>query len=236
MSVDGGAGAHHPVLKVRSLRKIFPTGSTSVVAVDNVDIEVSRGEYLAVMGPSGSGKSTFMNLIGCLDQPTSGSIELNGIETSSLDPEGLAVARSEHIGFVFQQFNLLPRQSALENVALPLIYRGLSRSERERLAAAVLTRVGLGDRLAHKPGELSGGQQQRTAIARALVGSPSLLLADEPTGALDSRTSREIMNLFAELNRDGVTVIMVTHDAGIAAMARRTVHFIDGAMVEEVTN
>lgn len=236
MSVEGGAGVHHPVLKVRSLRKIFHTGSTSVVAVDNVDLEVSRGEYLAVMGPSGSGKSTFMNLIGCLDQPTSGSIELNGIETSSLDPEGLAVARSKHIGFVFQQFNLLPRQSALENVALPLIYRGFSRSERERLAAAVLTRVGLGDRLAHKPGELSGGQQQRAAIARALVGSPSLLLADEPTGALDSRTSQEIMNLFAELNRDGVTVIMVTHDAGIAAKARRTVHFIDGAMVEEAIN
>ncbi len=223
-----------PVIVVRDLIKTYMLGRrTSVPALRGVSLEVRPGEFVAIMGPSGSGKSTFMNLLGCLDRPTSGEYWLSGKLVSSLSNDELARMRNQLLGFVFQGFNLLGRATAVRNVALPMVYAGLSRRERERRARKVLHLVGLGGRLDHKPSELSGGQQQRVAIARALVNGPSLLLADEPTGNLDSRTSIEIMGVLQALNEQGLTIVLVTHDANIAAYAKRQVAFLDGRIVRD---
>ena len=221
------------LISIRELRKIYQMGDAEVRALDGVDLEVERGEYLAIMGPSGSGKSTLMNLIGCLDTPTSGEYVLNGQGVSGLDDSELARIRNREIGFVFQTFNLLPRATALANVELPLIYARMPSSRRRGLARQALEQVGLGDRVKHQPNELSGGQRQRVAVARALVNRPSILLADEPTGNLDSRTSSEIMALFDELNRAGNTIVLVTHEEDIAAHARRFVRLRDGQVLED---
>jgi putative ABC transport system ATP-binding protein len=221
------------LISIRHLRKIYHMGEVVVRALDGVDLEVSAGDYLAIMGPSGSGKSTLMNLIGCLDTPTSGEYILNDQRVSDLDDAELATIRNHEIGFVFQTFNLLSRATALSNVELPLIYARISARERHRRAREALDKVGLGDRAKHQPNELSGGQRQRVAVARALVNKPSILLADEPTGNLDSRTSAEIMELFNELNAAGNTLIVVTHEEDIAAHARRVVRLLDGKVVED---
>jgi putative ABC transport system ATP-binding protein len=218
------------LIRTRDLVKVYRMGGTEVRALDGVSVDIEHGEFVAVMGPSGSGKSTFMNLIGCLDRPTSGDYLLDGKLVSALTGDALAEARNRNIGFVFQNFNLLARTPAVENVELPLVYAGKERKERREKAMAMLDKVGLAERSHHHPGQLSGGQQQRVAIARALVTEPSLILADEPTGALDSRTSEEIMTLFQELNGNGMTVVLVTHDAGVAAFARRALHFRDGRL------
>lgn len=211
-------------------------GSEVVEALKSISITVNKGEYVAFMGPSGSGKSTLMNIIGCLDTPTAGQYILNNHDVSDLSENELAEIRNKEIGFVFQTFNLLPRASSLENVALPLVYAGYSRSEREERAHQVLTSVGLGDRAKHKPNELSGGQRQRVAIARALVNNPSIILADEPTGNLDSKTSYDIMNLFQELHDAGNTIIMVTHEDDIAHYAHRIIRMRDGLVETDVLN
>ena len=221
------------LLELHDIRKIYQVGSEEVRALDGVDLSVATGEYLAIMGASGSGKSTLMNLLGCLDTPSSGSYRLNGVAVEALDDEELAAIRNEEIGFVFQTFNLLARTSALRNVALPLVYGGVSKKEREAMARRALERVGLGGRLTHRSNELSGGQRQRVAIARALVNEPSILLADEPTGNLDSTTSGEIMELFDELNRSGNTVILVTHEDDIAEHAHRVVKLRDGKILSD---
>ncbi len=221
------------LISIRNLRKIYRMGAVEVRALDGLDLEVEKGEYLAIMGPSGSGKSTLMNLIGCLDTPTSGEYILNNQRVSDLDDGKLASIRNHEIGFVFQTFNLLARATALANVELPLIYARVPAKERHRRAREVLERVGLGDRAKHQPNELSGGQQGRVAVARALINDPSILLADEPTGNLDSRTSAEIMELFDELNAAGNTLIVVTHEADIAAHARRVVRMLDGKVVAD---
>ncbi len=221
------------LLVLKQIRKIYKVGSEQVHALDGVDLDVLAGEYVAIMGASGSGKSTLMNLLGCLDSPTSGSYRLNGVAVEALNDEELAVIRNEEIGFVFQTFNLLARTTALRNVELPLIYAGVSKAERRRMAERALERVGLGDRMSHRSNELSGGQRQRVAIARALVNEPSILLADEPTGNLDSTTSAEIMELFDQLNQSGNTVIVVTHEDDIARHAQRVVTLRDGKVISD---
>jgi putative ABC transport system ATP-binding protein len=218
------------LIETRDLSRIYELDGGRVVALDRVSLDVEQGDLVAVMGPSGSGKSTFMNLVGCLDRPTSGTYRLAGKRVETLNADRLAALRNREIGFVFQQFNLLPRTDALGNVELPMIYAGLDRRTRRDKAMAALARVGLADRAHHRPNQLSGGQQQRVAIARALVNAPSLLLADEPTGALDSRTALEILALFQELNAEGVTLVLVTHDADVARHARRVVRFKDGVV------
>jgi len=217
-----------PIIRIRDLTRHYEMGTETVQALRGVSLDIDRNEYLAIMGPSGSGKSTMMNMIGCLDTPTGGEYWLNGQEVSQLSDDQLARVRTKEIGFVFQTFNLLPRATSLHNVELPLVYAGVSSRERRSRASAALGRVGLGNRMDHRPNELSGGQRQRVAIARALVNEPSILLADEPTGNLDSTTSEEIMQVFAELHRQGQTIIMVTHEADIAAHADRTVVLRDG--------
>jgi putative ABC transport system ATP-binding protein len=221
------------LIEARDLSRVYNLDAGRVVALDGVTLDVEEGEFVSVMGPSGSGKSTFMNLVGCLDRPSSGRYRLGGTAVESLNADGLAALRNRAIGFVFQQFNLLPRTDALGNVELPMIYAGTERKARRERALAALARVGLADRSHHRPQQLSGGQQQRVAIARALVNAPSLLLADEPTGALDSRTATEILGLFQDLNREGVTVVLVTHDSEVARHARRVVRFRDGRVVED---
>jgi putative ABC transport system ATP-binding protein len=216
------------VIQAEDLWKTYQMGTEEVHALRGVTFEVPRGEYLAIMGPSGSGKSTLMNLIGCLDTPTSGQYKLNGKLVSEMDDDELAYIRNKEIGFVFQTFNLLPRATALHNVELPLIYNGTPRAQRVEMAKLALERVDLADRMTHRPNELSGGQRQRVAIARALVNNPSIILADEPTGNLDSATSSEIMVLFDELHRQGNTIILVTHEQDIAAHAHRALHILDG--------
>jgi len=223
------------MLELRGVSKVY--GAARLIhALRGVDLKVQSGDYVAVMGPSGSGKSTLMNIVGCLDRPTRGVYLLEGQEVSRMNDDKLAGIRNRQVGFIFQTFNLLPRQTALRNVELPLIYRGVPGGERRRLAAGVLERVGLAEWASHKPNELSGGQQQRVAIARALVGRPRFLLADEPTGNLDSRSGQEIMVIIEELNRDGMTVIMVTHDPRIAAHARRVIQLYDGRIVADSPN
>jgi putative ABC transport system ATP-binding protein len=224
-----------PVVETRGLEKIYRMGDVEVRALRGVSLAIAPADFVAVMGASGSGKSTFMNLIGCLDRPTRGTYLLNGREVGKLSRDQLARVRGERIGFVFQGFNLLPRTSALENVELPLLYQGVATRERRTRAAEALERVGLADRLDHTPAQLSGGQQQRVAIARALVNRPTLLLADEPTGNLDSRTSVEVMGIFQELNEQGLTVLLVTHEPDIAEHARRVVTFKDGVLLSDVS-
>jgi len=221
------------LIETRDLTRHYPSGGGIVAALEGLDLDIAPGEFVAAMGPSGSGKSTFLNLIGCLDQPTRGSYRLGGEDVSAQTPDRLAALRGERIGFIFQSFNLLPRSDALANVEMPMLYRGLPRRIRRERAAIALERVGLGTRMHHTPSQLSGGQQQRVAIARALVNGPGLLLADEPTGALDSRTGLEIMALFQALNRAGVAILCVTHDADVAAFASRTLRFRDGRMIED---
>ena len=218
------------LIDLKDIYKIYQMGSTQINALDGLDCTIDKGEYVALMGPSGSGKSTLMNVIGCLDSPSSGTYLLNGTNVSTMTDDDLATVRNVEIGFVFQSFNLLPRTSALENVALPLVYAGVAKKERLERAQVVLEKVGLGDRGDHKPNELSGGQRQRVAIARALINNPSIVLADEPTGNLDSKSSLEIMALFEEIHAEGNTVVMVTHEEDIAKYAKRTIRMIDGKM------
>jgi putative ABC transport system ATP-binding protein len=225
-----------PVIRVTDVTKDYSRGSNVVHALNGVSLEVEPGEFVAVMGPSGSGKSTFMNLLGCLDRPTSGSYQLDGVEVTSLSPNALANLRSRKLGFIFQGFNLLPRMDALENVMLPMVYLGVPSAIRQRRAEFALEAVGLGTRRKHRPSEMSGGQQQRVAIARALVNAPSLILADEPTGNLDSRTSVEIMAILQRLNQAGATIVLVTHEPDIAAYCRRTVVFKDGVIQSDQRN
>ena len=231
--MSDGAARPAELLELRDIRKIYQVGSEEVRALDGVDLGISPGEYIAIMGASGSGKSTLMNLLGCLDTPTAGSYRLSGVAVEALDDEELAAIRNEEIGFVFQTFNLLTRTTALRNVELPLVYAGVSKNERRPKAERALERVGLGDRMRHRSSELSGGQRQRVAIARALVNDPSILLADEPTGNLDSTTSDEIMELFDQLNRAGNTVIVVTHEDDIAEHAHRIVTLRDGKIISD---
>ncbi|MDH5822190.1 ABC transporter ATP-binding protein [Luteimonas sp. RD2P54] len=223
-----------PVIETQGLGKVYSPGTEAeVVALRDVDISIARGDFVAIMGPSGSGKSTLMNLIGCLDTPSAGTYRCDGIDVSTLDAEELAVLRRDKIGFVFQGFNLLPRMSALENVAMPLGYARVPPDERSALAHEALAAVGLSERESHRPSELSGGQQQRVAIARALINRPPILLADEPTGALDSRTGEEILALFGRLREDGHTVVIITHDPEVAAHAGRVLTMLDGELREE---
>ena len=222
------------LIETRDLWKTYIVGSEEVHALRGVSIDIDRGEYVAIMGPSGSGKSTLMNLIGCLDTPSRGSYLLNGKQVSQMNDNELARIRNEEIGFVFQTFNLLPRASALQNVELPLVYAGVGAGERDGRARAALERVELADRMHHRPNELSGGQRQRVAIARALVNNPSILLADEPTGNLDTKTGNEIMALFAKLHAGGNTLVVVTHEADVAALAERTIHIRDGQVEHDV--
>lgn len=222
------------VIKIRDITRDFPLGQEVVKVLKGIDLDIERGEYVALMGPSGSGKSTLMNLLGCLDTATSGTYELNGQDVSDMSDDELAEIRNKEIGFVFQTFNLLPRTTALENVALPMIYAGYSKSDRTKRATEVLHDVGLADRMDHKPNQLSGGQRQRVAVGRALVNKPSIILADEPTGNLDSKTSLEIMNLFDEIHRNGNTVIIVTHEEEVAQHAHRVIRLRDGMVESDV--
>ncbi len=233
LSQEANTGATAPLLRAVNLTKTYAMGEETVRALDGVSLTITSGEYVAIMGPSGSGKSTMMNLIGALDVPTSGELFIDNRNIATLDSDELADLRNRQIGFVFQQFNLLARTSALQQVMLPLSYAAVPPADAEKVARARLEQLGLGDRLQHHPRQLSGGQQQRVAIARALANNPKILLADEPTGALDSKTSVEIMRLFTDLNRQGITVILVTHEAEIAAWARRRIVFRDGRVIED---
>ncbi len=220
------------VIDIQQIRKVYRVGEVDVTALDDVSLGVARGDFVAIMGASGSGKSTLLNILGCLDRPSSGSYRLDGIEVSGMGPDQLANVRSRKLGFIFQNFNLLSRTSALENVELPLLYGNpIGHAARHRKALAMLERMELGSRVHHFPGQLSGGQQQRVAIARALVNDPAVILADEPTGNLDSRSSNEIMKLFQEVNAQGLTIIMVTHETDVAAFARRTLQMRDGRFI-----
>ncbi|GGK17599.1 macrolide ABC transporter ATP-binding protein [Yeosuana aromativorans] len=224
------------VIKIRNIVRDFTLGQEIVHVLKGIDLDIDRGEYVAIMGPSGSGKSTLMNIIGCLDTATSGTYVLNGKDVSKMSDDELADIRNTEIGFVFQTFNLLPRTTALENVALPMVYAGVSKSERTKRAEDVLISVGLEDRMDHKPNQLSGGQRQRVAVGRALVNHPSIILADEPTGNLDSKTSLEILNLFEDIHKAGNTVIMVTHEEDVAARAKRIIRLIDGMIYSDTLN
>ena len=217
-----------PIIALDRVSRVYDMGHVSVPALDDVSLEVHPGEFVAIVGPSGSGKSTMMNILGCLDRPTHGSYRLAGTPVADLDDDGLAALRSRTIGFVFQSYNLLPRTTAIDNVATPLLYQGVGRSERARRARAALERLGLGDRVDHEPTELSGGQQQRVAVARALVTEPALILADEPTGNLDSHAGADVIGLLRELHRSGRTIVLITHDPEVAASADRQVHLLDG--------
>jgi putative ABC transport system ATP-binding protein len=221
-----------PLIAIQNVSKVYGVGNTEVRALWDVNLTVDRGEYCAIMGPSGSGKSTAMNLIGCLDRPTAGDYYLDGENVAELDDDALAHIRNRKIGFVFQQFHLLPQLTALENVMLPMVYAGITTSERQDRAAEALRQVKLADRMNNKPTQLSGGQQQRVAIARAIVNQPLLVLADEPTGALDSHTTRDVLKIFSELNETGITVIMVTHEPDVARLTRRIAWFKDGQVVD----
>jgi putative ABC transport system ATP-binding protein len=221
------------LIRLQNLSRQYQMGSETIHALRDVSLQIERGEYVAIMGPSGSGKSTLMNLLGCLDTPTSGTYELNGVNVGEMDDNELAEIRNREIGFVFQTFNLLPRSNALRNVELPLIYSGMGGEERRRIALETLANVGLGDRVHHKPNEMSGGQRQRVAVARALVNSPSIILADEPTGNLDSKTGEEIMALFEALSQKGNTIFVVTHEEDIARHARRILRIRDGLIASD---
>jgi len=226
----------HPIISVSDLSKLYIMGTTTVNALRSITLDIHKNEYVALMGPSGSGKSTLMNLLGCLDTPTAGEYVLNGINVSTMNDADLAGVRNKQIGFVFQTFNLLPRLTALDNVALPLVYGGIGKSKRNEKAKEVLSAVGLGDRMDHKPNELSGGQRQRVAIARALVNDPSIILADEPTGNLDTRTSYEIMEILDKLHKAGNTIIVVTHEHDISMHAHRVVRLRDGLVETDMIN
>ena len=217
-----------PVAELAHVSKVYGSVDTEVRALDDLSLTVQQGDYLAVMGASGSGKSTAMNILGCLDRPSSGSYRLNGTDVDSLDDDALADLRNQQLGFVFQQFHLLPQLSAIDNVMLPMIYARIPKEERRRRALAALDRVGLSNRLENKPNQLSGGQQQRVALARAIINDPAMLLADEPTGALDSHTTEEVLSLFGDLNAQGITILIVTHEHEVGARADRVVHFRDG--------
>ena len=223
-----------PIIELMDVSRVYDLGRVQVPALQEVNLQVAQGEFLAIVGPSGSGKSTMMNILGCLDRPTTGRYVLDGQPVEELDDDGLALIRSRSIGFVFQSYNLLPRTSALENVATPLMYQGVGRKERMARAAMALERLGLGDRMDHEPSELSGGQQQRVGIARALVTEPALILADEPTGNLDSHSGAEVLQLFRDLHAIGRTIVLITHDTDVAAAADRAVHLRDGQLQEAV--
>jgi putative ABC transport system ATP-binding protein len=226
----------NPLINIKKLTRDFVLGTEIINVLKGIDLQINKGEYVALMGPSGSGKSTLMNLLGCLDTPTSGTYILNGKDVSQMPDDDLAEIRNKEIGFVFQTFNLLPRTTALDNVALPMIYAGYSKSERNERATEVLNQVNLSDRMDHQPNQLSGGQRQRVAIARALVNKPSIILADEPTGNLDSKTSIEIMNLFNDIHKNGNTVILVTHEEDIAKYAHRIIRLRDGVIESDNSN
>tara|TARA_R110000868_G_scaffold52950_5_gene166650 strand:+ start:855 stop:1541 length:687 start_codon:yes stop_codon:yes gene_type:complete len=224
------------IIKMRNIIRDFKLGQETVHVLKGIDLDIERGEFVAIMGPSGSGKSTLMNLIGCLDTATSGSYILNGKDVSKMSDNELAEIRNTEIGFVFQTFNLLPRTTALDNVALPMVYAGVSKSERTKRATQVLINVGLEDRMDHKPNQLSGGQRQRVAVGRALINNPSIILADEPTGNLDSKTSLEILHLFEDIHKAGNTIIVVTHEEDVAARAHRIIRLIDGMISSDTMN
>ena len=225
-----------PIIDIKGITRDFPLGDEIIHVLKGIDLVINKGEYVALMGPSGAGKSTLMNLLGCLDTPTSGTYILNGKVVSQMHDDELAEIRNKEIGFVFQTFNLMPRTTALDNVALPMVYAGFSKSERTERATEVLTQVGLADRMDHKPNQLSGGQRQRVAVGRALVNKPAIILADEPTGNLDSKTSVEIMGLFNEIHANGNTVILVTHEEDIAAYAHRVIRLRDGVIESDTLN
>lgn len=224
------------IIKIQGIKKFYKVGTQEVKALNGVDIVIHQNEYVAIMGPSGSGKSTIMNILGCLDSPSGGSYILNGTDVSKMDDGDLAEVRNKEIGFIFQSFNLLPRYTALDNVSLPLIYSGIGKAERDRRATETLESVDLTDRMHHKPNELSGGQRQRVAVARALINKPSIILADEPTGNLDSKTSIDIMKLFAQIHNKGNTIIVVTHEEDIAKHARRIIRLRDGLIESDTLN